>query len=75
MTETFARLVVHFDKLKKLPQPEKGANSRFYRKKDYSLTAVEQLYQHFNSGLIAHYLHEKEERLAKVPIVVNPVLK
>ncbi|MCA1480765.1 formyl transferase, partial [Bradyrhizobium sp. NBAIM08] len=75
MTETFARLVVYFDKLKKLPPPEKGGSSRLYHKKDYSLAAVEQLYRHFNSGLIENYLHEKEERLAKAPILVNPVLK
>ncbi len=74
-TETLARLVIHFDRLKKLPQPEKEAGNRLYQQKDFSSEALAQVYQRFTDGLIDTFLKEKEERLEKVPLLQNPVLR
>lgn len=75
MTETLARLIVHFDRLKKLPQPEKQTGSPVLQQKEFSAESISQVYQQFADGLIDTFLKEKKERLEKLPLLQNPVLK
>ena len=72
MSRIFRSIVVNFDSLARMPHLLVPANEKVYKNKDYSEESVSTLYKNFEGGLIERYLHEEEDRCAKVPIVVNP---
>ena len=74
MARTLVQLVRKFENLKTMRPVCAPANTKVYRKCDYSEEATVMLYRNFKDGLVDKYLAEREERDRRVPIISNPVL-
>jgi methionyl-tRNA formyltransferase len=74
MASVYARVIVNFDRLERMPQLPVPEDERYYRKKDYTAESVKTLYRNFESGLIERYLSEEAELCAAVPVIENPAL-
>ncbi|MDO8492720.1 MAG: formyl transferase [bacterium] len=70
MTSVYREIIKKIDHLPKMPQPEKFSG-REYRQRDYDEMSVQNLYTHFNNGLVEIYLKEKRGRCLKAPLVSN----
>jgi phosphoribosylglycinamide formyltransferase 1 len=74
--ECYRKLIQSFPAL---PEPKGTHNSeiepKYYRRKDFSPDAVEQLYRNFLGGLVSNYLADSEELVSKVPILKNPLFE
>jgi phosphoribosylglycinamide formyltransferase-1 len=75
MIEPYREIIVKFDNLEGMAQPETPENGHYYTTSDYSTEATKQLYENFDDGLVGDYLSEKEERNSDVPLVKNPVVE
>lgn len=74
MAETCAKLILRWNKLKRMKQIPPSPSDKVFRKKDYDERSVLTLYRRFGNGLIRDYLWNKVERCAAVPIIRNPAL-
>jgi hypothetical protein len=74
MTEVFAQLIIHFDKLLKPSFPQYGDFKKLYKKKDFTEEAVATLYANFKDGMIEEYLKNMHEQNIVFPIVSNTLL-
>ncbi len=74
MVPVTARIVHAIDALQEMPQPQIPVTERYYKKKDFSEESVVELTRRFSDGLVEMYLHESDERCARVPIVTNPAI-
>lgn len=74
MAGVFMELIINFDNLEKMIQPERSESDRYYRSRDFTPEATHTVYQNFDAGMVKEYLHDYEERVRNVPLVVNPVL-
>jgi len=72
MARVYGKVIVNFDRLKRMPQPAQPERVRVYRKRDYTEESAATLYRKFADGLIETYLREEPARCARVPLVVNP---
>lgn len=68
-------LILRFGELPKMPQPERTAADRLYKKKDFTEDSVAELYRQFRSGLVEDFLRNESERRAKVKLVRNPAME
>jgi phosphoribosylglycinamide formyltransferase-1 len=75
MCPVYRDLIIHFDRLKRMPQPPPPDRPKVYRKRDYTEESVVTLYRNFADGLIETYLRDEKARGARVPLVVNPALE
>jgi phosphoribosylglycinamide formyltransferase-1 len=75
MAETCLKILLRWDKLKKMPQIAPSPRDKVFRKKDYTERSVLTLYKFFNNGLVRDYLWNETARCAAVPIVRNPALR
>lgn len=73
MTDHYIALVRQFRQLGDPPVPP-SAEGRLYKRKDFTVEAVERLYANFEGGMVTRYLEEREEREARAPVVVHPLL-
>lgn len=73
MADMLAELVLTFDRLQPLKQPDKTAG-RLYRRRDFDAAACAKLYEQFENGLVERYLRERDKRHAVAPILQNPAL-
>mgnify|MGYP006147872067 CR=1 FL=1 len=73
MAYSFIQIINNFEKLEDLEQLAKSDEDKYYTKKDYSEESVKVLYETFNENLKV-FLDNKEQKLAKVPILINPGL-
>lgn len=71
MAFVYREIIKKIDYLPKIPQPKKSILDKVYRQKDYNEISVRKVYSLFKNGLVETYLGEKQERLARVPIVKN----
>jgi methionyl-tRNA formyltransferase len=74
MTPVYAAIARRFDRLGRQQQPPLPSAPRFYRKRDFTEQSVADLYQAFADGLVERYLSERDDRIARAPIVRNPAL-
>lgn len=75
MAHNFKRLIINFDDIERMQQPETPKGEKVYRNKDYSEESVRKLYQNFSDGMIPNYLREKNLRCDNAPLLVNPALE
>lgn len=68
----YAEIILNFDELELMAQPEVPDDEKVYRRGDFSEEAVEKLHEALNDGLINEYLREQDGRCQAVPIVRNP---
>lgn len=55
-----------------LPATPQSGGGRLYRRKDFSASAVRQLYQNFASGMVSEYLANRASRDARVALISPP---
>lgn len=73
--QELARLIVEFDKIKKMPQIRiEKKEEKVFKKKDFTEESVRQAYNNLCNGMIENYLEHKEEIDSKYPIIQNPAL-
>jgi hypothetical protein len=75
MAETCLKILLRWDRLKKMPQIAPSSSDKVCRKKDYTERSVLTLYKYFSNGLVRDYLWNETERCARVPIVQNAALR
>jgi phosphoribosylglycinamide formyltransferase 1 len=75
MADTCLKILLRWDKLKKMPQLAPSPSDKIFRKKDYTEGSVLTLYKFFSHGLVRDYLWNKKARCAAVPLVRNPLLR
>lgn len=75
MIGPYREIIVKFDNLVDMAQPETPENEHYYTTSDYSTEATKQLYKNFDDGLVEDYLSEQDERNSDVPLVKNPVVE
>ncbi|MEE2997953.1 MAG: formyltransferase family protein [Pseudomonadota bacterium] len=74
MARMYAEIIRKFDDLHPMPQLPVPPDEKVYRRADFTNDSVVRLYLQTRSGLVDRYLQEREERCARVPIIVNPAL-
>lgn len=74
-TQTFARIILRFEQLKAMPQPQNDADGNYCRNRDFSEESVQTIYDNFRNGMIEDYIENYEERCRKSPLIANPALE
>jgi methionyl-tRNA formyltransferase len=74
MAETCVDIISNFDQLEIMPDEQEDVTGKYYRNKDFTESAVEEMYRNFNEGLIDTYLAERHAGKRKVKLKTNPVL-
>lgn len=72
MTRLCEKIIINFDRLKKMKPLPNPSSEKVYKKNVYSEESVVELYKNFKSGLMERYETEQEIRCAQVPIICNP---
>jgi len=71
---SMGELVRNFDRLFRPEQIRIEKNkAKYYKKADFTESALELAYKNLNNGLVGNYLHKKDELDGSVPITVNDV--
>jgi phosphoribosylglycinamide formyltransferase-1 len=73
-TRAYRALLENFEKLASMPTLPQPERVRYYRRRDFTPAATQQLYDQFRSGLVDRYLTERAGRVARVPIIENPAV-
>lgn len=71
---TFRQVLVHFDSLGHVPQPDMAEPARVYRRAQVDAEALERLQQRLGSGMLEEYLEHRSQRDADRPIVTHPLI-
>jgi phosphoribosylglycinamide formyltransferase 1 len=74
MAGTCIEIINHFDELEIMPAMRENVEGKYYRNKDFTESAVEEMYRNFSEGLVDNYLSEIKSGKRKLQLITNPVL-
>lgn len=75
MSRAYRNIIINFDSLAQMRPLQIPENVKYYKVMDYTEASVTTLYRNFETGLIERYIFEEASRCAKVPIIINNVVR